>query len=119
SVSAGFRFSLALSGGRVYAWGANEYGQLGNGTTTHTSAPGLVSGLGEVAEIAAGEKHNLARLHSAGPGAPVELTAGVGSLTVTWRAPPGTERRAINWRPLARPGVSWGPYLPLSPATRS
>jgi alpha-tubulin suppressor-like RCC1 family protein len=119
SVAAGFRFSLALSGGHVLAWGMNEYGQLGNGTTTKSSVPVPVSSLGEVTEIAAGEKHSLALLPGVGPASLVELTPGVGSLTVSWNAPPGAEPWSISWRPVAHPAVKWGPYLTLPPATRS
>src|SRR5438094_4701489 len=43
--SAGYRFSLALSGGRVWAWGVNENGQLGNGTTTNSATPVPVSNI--------------------------------------------------------------------------
>ncbi|WP_339346661.1 InlB B-repeat-containing protein [Bifidobacterium apis] len=39
-VSAGYRHSLALgSDGNVYAWGNNDYGQLGDGTTTNRYTP--------------------------------------------------------------------------------
>jgi alpha-tubulin suppressor-like RCC1 family protein len=40
AVAAGYDHSLALSeSGRLYAWGSNEHGELGNGTTTSSLAP--------------------------------------------------------------------------------
>jgi alpha-tubulin suppressor-like RCC1 family protein len=40
SLSIGYGFSSALSStGRVFMWGVNEYGQLGDGTTTHRNFP--------------------------------------------------------------------------------
>jgi alpha-tubulin suppressor-like RCC1 family protein len=44
------------------AWGANQYGQLGNGTETSSTVPVEVLRLGEVAQVASGERHSLARL---------------------------------------------------------
>ncbi|MDQ8734335.1 fibronectin type III domain-containing protein [Paenibacillus sp. LHD-38] len=47
--------------GTVWAWGNNEYGQLGDGTTTdHHFTPVQVQGLDSVSEIAAGDSHSLA-----------------------------------------------------------
>jgi alpha-tubulin suppressor-like RCC1 family protein len=61
AVSAGYQFSLARrSTGTVTSWGRNNFGQLGNGTTTSTSVPGLIAGLREVAGIAATDTHSLA-----------------------------------------------------------
>jgi alpha-tubulin suppressor-like RCC1 family protein len=44
-------------------WGANTFGQLGNGTTMNSLVPTLVTGLGgEALEVTAGIQHACARL---------------------------------------------------------
>ncbi len=62
AIAAGDEFSLALLGnGTVMAWGNDEDGQLGNGTTKERSAvPVAVKGLSGVSAIAAGAQHALA-----------------------------------------------------------
>jgi len=45
-------FTLASS---VSCWGANDHGQLGNGTKTQSATPVSVSGLGGVRELATGD----------------------------------------------------------------
>ncbi len=61
AVAAGYGYSLALTqDGKVYAWGANESGQLGNNSTVASSTPVLVSGLTDAKAIAAGGSHVLA-----------------------------------------------------------
>jgi len=65
-IAAGDYHSLALgSDGHIYAWGANASGQLGNGTTTNSSAPAAVSAGAipagvSITQIAAGGGHSLA-----------------------------------------------------------
>ncbi len=49
-----------LSDGTVYAWGYNDQGELGNGSTSNSAAPVQVSGLTGVTAIAAGGYHTLA-----------------------------------------------------------
>lgn len=62
AVEAGRYYSLALlSDGTVYAWGRNNVGQLGIGTTpSPQEAPVQISGLTDVIALAAGDDHTLA-----------------------------------------------------------
>src|SRR5262249_38667691 len=60
-VAAGDHHSLALKAdGTVVAWGGNELGQLGDGSTTNRPSPVAVPGLTNVAQVAAGFDHSLA-----------------------------------------------------------
>ena len=61
TLSGGYLFSLALkSDGTVWAWGHNQEGQLGNGSTTNSNVPVQVVGLTNIVAIAAGGFHGLA-----------------------------------------------------------
>lgn len=62
-ISAGGSHSLALGDdGNTYAWGANTYGQLGDGTTVDSAVPVAVSAPAGVrfTRISAGGSHSLA-----------------------------------------------------------
>lgn len=62
--SSGIYHTIALgTDGRVYAWGSNQFGQLGDGTAADSSVPIAVGGLlagKSVTDIAAGSNHCLA-----------------------------------------------------------
>jgi len=61
AVSAGNFHSLALlRDGTVRAWGWNDDGQLGDGTTSDRPSPVTVSGLTDIVAIAAGDRFSLA-----------------------------------------------------------
>jgi alpha-tubulin suppressor-like RCC1 family protein len=63
AISTGGLHSLALlSNGTVMAWGANEFGQLGDGTEIPSDVPVPVSGLSGVTAISTGFNHSLALL---------------------------------------------------------
>jgi alpha-tubulin suppressor-like RCC1 family protein len=65
AITGGDRHSIALlENGKVMAWGNNQQGQLGNGTTVASDVPVEVIGLSEVTAIAAGSRYNLALLKS-------------------------------------------------------
>jgi alpha-tubulin suppressor-like RCC1 family protein len=65
-IAAGDNFSLALRNGNVWAWGYNDYGQLGDGTEDERNIPIKVKGLnGEgflenITAVSGGSYHSLA-----------------------------------------------------------
>ncbi|GAM09006.1 ultraviolet-B receptor UVR8 [Geobacter sp. OR-1] len=61
AIASGDMHCLALkSDGTVWAWGANGYGQLGNGGSVNSSCPVQVSGLTQIVAITAGSYHSAA-----------------------------------------------------------
>ncbi|WP_018218827.1 RCC1 domain-containing protein [Salinispora vitiensis] len=107
AVAAGERHSLALtSAGTILAWGSNDDGQLGNGTTVSSSEPvpvRLPAGIRVVA-VAVGANHSVA-LTSTGSllawGANNSGQLGNGTVTsssapVTVRLPAGTVVAAVS-----------------------
>ena len=61
AISAGELHTVALKNdGTVWAWGRNNYGQLGDGTTTDSDTPVKVNSLTGITAISAGESHTVA-----------------------------------------------------------
>ena len=54
AIAAGLHHSVALkTDGTVWSWGDNEFGELGNGTTTESNIPVQVTGIAGVGSLAA------------------------------------------------------------------
>jgi hypothetical protein len=102
----------------MYAWGWNDQGRLGDGTTSSTTVP-VVAWPSNVIAVAAGEQHSEALLSAGAPPAEVEATPGKGSLTVTWRSSYTSERWDLARRPRTVPKSAWAEWTPLPGATRS
>ncbi len=105
AVSAGLGFSLAIAGGRVYSWGKNRYGTLGDGTQNDHTAPTPVGTLAGATLLAAGEQHALALVAGNTPPPLVELEAGFGSLTVSWSSSDLSDPWRVALRPAAEAGT--------------
>ena len=61
SVAVGVYHTVALKGdGTVVAWGDNQYGQLGDGSTTNRLSPVAVPGLTDVVAVAVGVHYTVA-----------------------------------------------------------
>ena len=61
AITASWDDTVALkSDGTVWAWGRNDYGKLGDGTTTASKIPIPVPGMNSVVAIAAGANHTVA-----------------------------------------------------------
>ncbi|MCF6148527.1 MAG: hypothetical protein E3K37_07705 [Candidatus Kuenenia sp.] len=61
AVCGGTSFSLALDiDGKVWAWGLNDEGQLGDGTNANSTTPVEVTNLTKISAIACGSDHSLA-----------------------------------------------------------
>src|SRR5436190_14533034 len=133
AIAAGDAHSLALrSDGTVWAWGANGFGQLGDGTSTFRPGAAQIAGLNDVVAIAAGTEHSVA-LRSDGTlwmwgrnqvgqlgdgttqahGVPMRVTSIPGRVVTI--AAGGTRTRAVD----ATGGVwEWG-FGPLAPPSVS
>lgn len=60
-VAAGTSHSLLIDGdGKVWAWGANNYGQLGNASTDSSNIPVAVNDLTDIIQVAVGDNHSVA-----------------------------------------------------------
>ncbi|MCL2793310.1 MAG: hypothetical protein FWD87_09485 [Spirochaetaceae bacterium] len=61
SVSAGAFHTVAVTtNGQLWAWGNNQFGQLGNGTTTNHDVPVRIGTATNWASVSAGERHTVA-----------------------------------------------------------
>jgi alpha-tubulin suppressor-like RCC1 family protein len=58
----GYSTCAIRAGGTVYCWGQNQYGQLGNGTTTQATTPTQVQGISGALAITGGERQFCALL---------------------------------------------------------
>jgi alpha-tubulin suppressor-like RCC1 family protein len=112
ALAEGHEYGLALSGGTVYTWGSNEFGQLGLGRTPRgrgkdkgapprqepgESAPTKVKGLGAAAAIAAGGTHAVALLKP-GVAAPPPLLAATPqdlALSLSWQLETSNGKEAL------------------------
>jgi len=88
-VTAGLKSGYGLrNDGRVFSWGDNQYGQLGDGTLTGKSTPGIVAGIHKFDYIAAGWYHILglkrnSSLWSWGRGTTGQLGTGTAPVTAS------------------------------------
>jgi alpha-tubulin suppressor-like RCC1 family protein len=117
SISAGVQYSLALGGGRVYSFGKDEHGELGNGGTSNSPYPQPIKGLEHVSAISAGRAHAAALLMSGTetPRPLVTLVPGKATLALSW-AMPGMETVACGtFEPRgAEPGIDTIKAEPLA-----
>ena len=61
AIVTGAQHSCYLRGdGSIRCWGANSFGQLGNGTNTSSTSPQTVVGINDATAIAAGNYHTCA-----------------------------------------------------------
>ena len=100
SIAAGSKFSLALlKDGSIRAWGENQYGQLGDGTTENRLRPVAVTGIANAVAVSAGGLDYSAALLADG----TVMTWGYGNGAL---GRPGIRQRSVNPIPTRVPGVS-------------
>lgn len=88
TIAAGLQDSFVLIGGKVYSFGKDSDGELGNGTHTEAAddIPAAIPGLEHVSAISAGNLHTNALLESgySVPTALLKLAVDVESLKLGW-----------------------------------
>jgi hypothetical protein len=80
----GQQFRLTYRDGEVLAWGINDYGQLGDGSTSYATSPVKVVGLEDlaIADVSAGGWHSLALTENGGAHYSVKINGGCPCLSV-------------------------------------
>jgi alpha-tubulin suppressor-like RCC1 family protein len=104
AIAAGNQYSLVLAQHKVYAFGRNEHGELGNGTTANTRSPIPVKLAGPVRAISAGYSHAVALLEAGTQPPPpaVTIQSNTGAVKLGWSAQ--TAQRLL-YRVFERPGA--------------
>ncbi|RJQ52684.1 MAG: hypothetical protein C4521_09665, partial [Actinobacteria bacterium] len=107
SVDAGYNYTAAIrSDGTLWSWGRNDYGQLGDGTTTDRNSPVQVEPGTTWLAVCAGDTHTVAIRGDGTVWAWGGNSYGqLGDGTVTNRAIPTQVGSATSWRAIAA-GVS-------------
>lgn len=119
AIGTGFRYNAALASGKVYAWGLNAKGQLGDGTLIDRAAPVQVEGIDSAQQLAVGEIFNLALLSGELQPPSFAVTPGPHSLTLSWRSPPTSETWRVSDRLYAKPHIPWNKPVLLPGTARS
>jgi alpha-tubulin suppressor-like RCC1 family protein len=98
--AAGFMHSLALlEDGSVWAWGENQFGQIGDGTVVNRASPVPVRGVNKAIAVAAGAQYSLALLSNG-----TVMGWGWGNGALGGR--PGMSRHGANPVPQLVPGAT-------------
>jgi alpha-tubulin suppressor-like RCC1 family protein len=106
AISAGSKYSMGISSGKIYGLGRDLYGELGDGDETDASktSPGLVKSLGLATAVSAGVNHAVALLQAGvEPPAPhVVVHPESGAVRLEWW--PGEAERVVEHE-FERPGA--------------
>jgi alpha-tubulin suppressor-like RCC1 family protein len=103
AIAAATQFSVALIGHKVYAWGRDRFGELGDGGVTSSQAPRMVAGIGSVNSISAAGGHVVALLASGvqPPPSPLTLHPIADGLQLGWTGTGGRVVDRVFERPIA------------------
>jgi alpha-tubulin suppressor-like RCC1 family protein len=100
AIGAGGSFSVALTDdGRVWTWGDNSFGELGDGTTTPRASAATVAGLPAIVKIAVGSNHVLAMT--------ADATVYAWGLNSGGQLGDGTTTNRLTPIQISGPGMAW------------
>lgn len=100
TVSTGMRHSLGIkSDGTLWAWGANDFGQLGNGTTIAKTTPVQIGTANDWQSVSAGTLHSMAiKTNGTLWGWGINGNSRLGDGTTTGRIIPTQITSDTNWK---------------------